>query len=104
MKDLLALKEVPMTRPKCFDCHIIFQSYVMCCFRSKWYRDYMSSLDEIDTDLSRNLNIVDNIRRLRMHGLALTSMFDINQRSVISAKCAVKSLSNVAEFEPNTMW
>lgn len=35
-------------------------------------------MSEVNKDLSRNLNIVDYVRRLRMHGLALTSIYDIN--------------------------
>jgi hypothetical protein len=81
------IEEKPLKRPTVFDCIILVQkARAFCCCKATWYTDYQHGLHEVNKDLSRNLNIVDNIRRLRMHGLALTGIWNINQRKVIATK------------------
>lgn len=54
--------------------------------------------------MDRNLDILDLLRRIRMHGLALTALFDNNLRKLISGRAETNSLDIIANFQPSTLW
>jgi hypothetical protein len=54
--------------------------------------------------MDRNLDILDLLRRIRMHGLALTALFDNNLRKLISERAEFNSLDIIANFQPSTLW
>ena len=60
--------------PPFLDCAAFAYGVCFCC-KPKWFRDYEDALDEVENDMSRSLDVVDFMRRMRMHGFALTSMF-----------------------------
>jgi hypothetical protein len=52
----------------------------------------------------RNLDLLDLLRRLKMHGFALTSELDILSRKFISMRTVSQPLSEVKNFHPRTLW
>jgi len=60
--------------PPFLDCAAFAYGVFFCC-KPKWFRDYEDAMDEVENDMSRSLDVVDFMRRMRMHGFALTSMF-----------------------------
>ena len=63
--------------PPCLDCVALVYGICFCC-KPRWFRDYEDALQEVDKDIDRSLDVVDFMRRLRMHGFALTSLFQQN--------------------------
>jgi len=56
---------------------------VLCCC-SQWYKDYRVAVKAVEVDLHHNLDVVSMMRRLQMHGLALTALTNRPARFIIS--------------------
>jgi len=63
--------EIPI--PRCLSIWQFYNTYVNCCCRTQAYRDYQNTLEIVEQDMFRNLDLLDLLRRLKMHGFALTS-------------------------------
>jgi hypothetical protein len=59
-----------MPNDNCFECDTVLNK-VFCCCSSLWYDEYESKLKLVNDDLTRQLDIVFVLRRLRLHGFAL---------------------------------
>ena len=55
-------------------------------------------------DLDRTLNILDLIKRMRMHGFALTCLWDNDSRKFFSHQAHNKHIDEVKSFKPKTLW
>ena len=75
--------------------------------KEKWFVKYKDALDTVDTDLQRNLDILTLLRRLKMHGLALSVLLDNPSRRFISNQSFTKPLDYVRENTkkvPDMLW
>ena len=52
----------------------------------------------------RNLDLLDFLRRLKMHGFALTSLLDTISRKYIASRTVSMPLSEVRYFNPQSLW
>jgi len=52
----------------------------------------------------RHLDVLDLLRRLKMHGFALTSLLDTVSRKYIASRTVSMPLSEVKYFNPKTLW
>ena len=65
--------------PIMFDWTTFLFREVCCWCQPRWYKDYNKGLAAANKDFTANMNIVTVLRRMRMHGFALTSMLDFQQ-------------------------
>jgi hypothetical protein len=63
---------------------MLYNAVLVCCCRAPWYVKYQEALDTVDIDLHRNLDILNMLRRMKMHGLALSVLLDNPSRKFIS--------------------
>ena len=63
-----------------------FYSYVCCFCKGQRYKDYQDTLETVEKDMLRNLDLLDLLRRLKMHGFALTSELDTITMKFIADK------------------
>jgi len=75
-----------------------------CGCKSQAFRNYEETLAVVNKDLNRNLDMIDVIRRLKMHGFALTSQLNKLSRKFISLRTVTQPLSQVKNFKPNSLW
>ena len=54
--------------------------------------------------MRRNLDLLDMLRRLKMHGFALTSQLDTLSMKFISQRTGSQPLSEVRNFYPRSLW
>jgi hypothetical protein len=102
MKDLHAVK---IPRPKCLSFQqLLFKIFFCQKFQPAWYKDYCEVLRAVQMDLDRTLNILDLIKRMRMHGFALTCLWDNDSRKFFSHQAHTKHIKEVTEFRPKTLW
>jgi hypothetical protein len=66
-----------------------------CCCKSKWYKEYDSAISFVDEDMKRNMDLLNFLRRIRMHGLALTSLFEKPLREITAGRAEKKDLDIV---------
>jgi hypothetical protein len=60
--------------PTYLECKYIFYR-CCCCFRKKFkFERYWNTLERVDRDLSTSMDLVTFMRRISMHGFALTIM------------------------------
>jgi hypothetical protein len=46
------------------------------CDRKKYWNTYMKTLNKVENDMKKQMDIVQLIRRLRAHGFALSMLFE----------------------------
>jgi len=63
--------EIPI--PPCLSFWQLIYKYVCCWCKGERYTDYQETLAIVNKDMSRNLDVLDLLRRLKMHGFALTA-------------------------------
>jgi hypothetical protein len=80
-----------------YDWHDFFFSYIACCFKPAWYNEYFDTLTTVDTDIDRTLDIVTLLRRLRMHGIALSMLTNHTERNLIALRSTNKPIENVKQ-------
>ena len=80
-----------------------FAYYVFFCFRNKKFRDYDLILRKAEKDIVFDMDIVQIIRRLRMHGLALT-MLTSKQARYYMASASRKKVIDLIDHEDNKHW
>lgn len=68
------------------------------CNRKKYWNTYKNTLDKVEKDMERQMDIVQLIRRLRAHGFALSMMYEKNTLRAISKKS--KGVPCKSESEP----
>jgi len=68
--------EMPLSIPPYFEWQMIYNQIFRCACKTRWYTNYHDSLETVKTDLNRNLDILTLLRRLKMHGLALSVLLD----------------------------
>jgi hypothetical protein len=56
------------------------------CNRKKYWNAYKGTLDKVEKDMKRQMDIVQLIRRLRAHGFALSMMYEKETLRAISKK------------------
>lgn len=62
-------------------------------------------MNEVDADLSKNMDLVNFMRRMRMHGFALTVMLDKSSRMFIAERSKRKALESISgKNVKNTLW
>lgn len=77
--------------------HIMFLNWMgmrrlwyrcMCgiCNHKKYWRTYRDTLNKVEADMRKQMDIVKLIRRLRAHGFALSMMYEKETLKLISKK------------------
>lgn len=77
----IELKNIPIIRHLDW---IQLYNLIICCCKRNWYVDYQNALKTVNHDVDRNLDIITILRRLRMHGMALTLTNDKATRLFIA--------------------
>lgn len=54
--------------------------------RKQWWDTYKKTLDKVDDDMTKQMDIIQLIRRLRAHGFALSMMYEKSTLHKISQK------------------
>jgi hypothetical protein len=96
--------QVPFLIPRYLECYHFCFKYVMFCCHPSWYKEYRKNLNYISVDMSRNLDVLDFMRRLRMHGLALTMTSRPEVRKFVSGRSYVKMIREISELRPKSLW
>jgi len=52
----------------------------------------MKMMGDVDKDLSNSTNLLNVLRRLRMHGFGLTTMFNTQERAFIASRAHKKPI------------
>ena len=78
--------------------------YICCWCRGQRYKDYQETLAIVNKDMSRNLDVLDLLRRLKMHGFALSTELDRTSRKFISNRTVSQPLGEVKNFNPKDLW
>jgi len=55
-------------------------SCLCCCCKSHWYSEYSKALEKVNFDVDRSFDVVNLLRRLRLHGFALTTLTEPSDR------------------------
>lgn len=79
-----------MPQLSCFEYDAIKNRICCCGCSSIWHDEYKAKLSKVDKDLKRQLDLVFMLKRLRLHGFALTLSIEKNLKSFLQ-----KSASNV---------
>ena len=53
---------------------------LLCCCKKKWFKQYTGALDLVKTDLDKQLDVLNLVKKLRMHSLTLTAITDRHMR------------------------
>jgi len=61
-------------------------------------------LATVNGDINRNMDLIDFLRRLKMHGIALTAQLEVTERKFISNRAISNPVCEVDNFKPKTMW
>ena len=61
-------------------------TFLRCFCKLRRFRDYKDTIKIVEKDMSRNLDILDLLRRLKMHGFALTSQLSKSSMRFISGR------------------
>jgi len=69
---------------------------ICCCFRKEKFTRYWNTLAVVDSDLSENMDLVNTLRRIRMHGFALTVMLNKNYRNFTATRSKRKALESLS--------
>ena len=75
-----------------------------CCCKRDWYNEYTKALDKVTFDVNRTFDVVNLLRRLRLHGFALTSLTDSNDRKLIAMNTEFKSLNVIIDEKKTVFW
>ena len=59
---------------------------------------------DVDKDLQGATNLLDVLRRLRMHGFALTTYFKRSERAFIASRAHTKPIEQVVADRPKEAW
>jgi hypothetical protein len=81
--------------PKCLECHYFMNTFIICCRKRKWFVEYEKQINNAKFDINRNLDLVSFLKRLRMHGVALTILFDKPSRYFVSQRAINKNIENI---------
>ena len=66
-------KKFEIPRPHFLSVWQFVYQYICCLCKGARYRDYKETIKIVEQDMRRNLDILDLLRRLKMHGCALSS-------------------------------
>jgi hypothetical protein len=87
--------------PECFDWHHLKTLLTSCCCCSrcvpKSVREYERKIEGIDDDLDRSLDIISYVKKLRMHGLALSVLLSHTEREVSGFLCDKRDVKHLRE-------
>ena len=72
---------------------------IVCCCKRNKYVDYYDALKVVNHDVDRNLDIITLLRRLRMHGMALSLSNDKATKLFIANQSKDKHISTVTKIE-----
>ena len=92
--------------PRCLDWSLLAQR-ICQCFAQTWLKKYKETLETVELDLQRNLDILNMLRRMKMHGFALSVLLDQPSRRFISNASMDKPLEYVKEVtnnKPKMLW
>lgn len=76
---------------------------LICCCRNKKFKDYKAQLKKADRDVNMNLDLIQFIRRIRMHGAALTILLKGVDRGYLYTYAKVKNIDEI-DLTPPKRW
>ncbi len=74
----------------------------MCCLpacRSRWINDYSETLEAVEEDIKCSLDILDFLRRLRMHGFGIAALYSKEERKFIESRSEKKPIADLERFD-----
>ena len=95
-------EDIPI--PASLDWHQFVNSVVIPCCKRPWYKSYKRTLKKVTKDVDRQLDLVSVVRRLRMHGLALTALLNAAQRTFSSHIAQKKAVDFATGRETASLW
>jgi hypothetical protein len=87
--------------PSYLDWNQLWFSVISCC-PAKWYVDYKDALNVVHYDLEKSLDILTMLRRLRMHGMALSMLVEKETKILIAERSRDKPLNYVKALKTDT--
>jgi len=69
------------------------------CNRKKYWNTYIKTLNNVNDDMKKEMDIVTLVRRIRAHGFALSMLFDPKTLKMISNKASRKPQAPLPETE-----
>jgi hypothetical protein len=76
--------EIPV--PPKLEWYQLYQYITCICGKRDWFKTYEEAIERVDIDVTRSLDYMTYVRRMRMHGFALTSMLNTTAREFISKR------------------
>ena len=74
-------QEVPIHLPSHLDWTGLYFRWIACWCKPRWYKDYKMAIGKANADVGKQLDITQILRRLRMHGYAITTNMTAIQRT-----------------------
>ena len=89
--------------PKCLEGQYLLNLFLCCCCKNKKYKHYKAQLKKADRDVNMNLDLIQFIRRIRMHGAALTILLKGVDRAYLNTYAKKKNIDEI-DLTPPKRW
>ena len=93
----LSISSVTNTKLSTFASHLMYT-------KPSHDQPKQETLRIVDADIYHNLDIVNLLARLRMHGFALALLFDQQTFKLLSSKAKFKPLKHPSELKDKNVW
>ena len=80
--------------PKYLEAKYIFNRIFFCCKIDKFAK-YLHSLERVEEEVNMNLDLIQFIRRMRMHGAAITILLKAVERGYLTVFSKKKSIDDI---------
>lgn len=77
----------------------LFYETIGCCCKKGWYSDYKQTMNQVETDMRRQMDVLTFVKTRRAYGLAFSVLFDEKSRRLIFEKSRGKPIEPVSDEE-----
>lgn len=85
--------------PRMLGTNTMWSRMCMGMCRRTWQKEYDGAIKIIEADMNRNMCVVNQMRRQRMHGIALASLIDKPAKAAAAGVAYKKNLDVVRQIQ-----
>jgi hypothetical protein len=82
----------------------MFQRYILCCCRQKWYRNYENAISKVEFDLLRRYDFIKFSKRMRQHSAALSLIGLKEERKLAASMSFDRPLEYIEEYSEDVWY